>query len=97
MPRSKGRTGRPWRRLAATVRARAAAGEPCWLCGHPIDLTLPARHPRAFSVDHVTSLAAGGAPRDLANCAPAHLGCNARKGDGTRRSTQPLARTSRAW
>ena len=97
MPRSKGRTGRPWRRLAAQVRARAANGEPCWLCGHPIDLTLPWRDPQSFTVDHARSLATGGAPRDPDNLRPSHRLCNARKGDGTRRRSQPLARTSRAW
>jgi hypothetical protein len=31
MPRSKGREGRPWRRVKAEV---LAASDVCWLCGH---------------------------------------------------------------
>jgi hypothetical protein len=71
-----GRQGRPWRTAAAAVRARAARGEPCWLCGRPIDLTLPARTPWSFSAHHIVQLAHGGAPTDPHNLAPAHLHCN---------------------
>lgn len=42
MARSHGRTGRPW--LGARARI-IAQKHPCWICGHPIDYTLPYRDP----------------------------------------------------
>lgn len=93
MARSKGRTGRPWERLASSVKARR---DPCWLCGYPIDYDAEPRTRWSFSVDHIVPLSQGGTPRDPANLAAAHYGCNSRKGNGT---TQTLSRpvTSRLW
>jgi hypothetical protein len=73
MTRAHPRQGRRWRTAAAAVRARAARGEPCHVCGGRIDLTLPARSPWSFSVDHVVELALGGAETDPSNLRPAHL------------------------
>ncbi|MEV4001008.1 HNH endonuclease [Actinomadura sp. NPDC049753] len=74
--------------IAAIVRKRAAAGEPCYLCGQPID-TRPAkdggpppRSPWSFSAHHVQERNNGG-QTTLTNYAPAHLTCNARHGDGS--------------
>lgn len=77
VPRSRGRTGRPW------VRARQrclATGAPCCLCGRPIDYGLPYRDPVtgrvnvwSASAHHVAALARGGDPYDIL---PAHLKCN---------------------
>jgi hypothetical protein len=83
-PRSKGRTGRPWRTAAAAVRAQVRAGAPCWICHRPIDLSLPPRSPWSFSVDHVVPLQYGGAELDPSNLRPSHLGCNARRGNQAR-------------
>jgi 5-methylcytosine-specific restriction endonuclease McrA len=95
MPRSKGRTGRPWRRARAAV---LAASNTCWRCGHRIDLTLPAGHPYAATVDHVIRLVDGGAPLDPANLRPAHNRCNARAGASKHHTTaKPDATTSRTW
>jgi len=74
----RARGGRPWRRIVAWVRANC--GDTCTLCGERIDLTLPAPHPRSFSVDHIVPLALGGHPTDRSNLAPAHYGCNSAKG-----------------
>lgn len=91
MPRSKGRAGRPWRRLRASV---LAASDVCWICGHP----------GSQDVDHVIPLSRHGQPRERANLRPAHgvkgcpycgHKCNQERGNrlGTpRRHTQ-----SRAW
>ena len=50
MSRDRPRSGRVWRLERDAVRARAAAlGEPCGICGHPIDVTL--KYPRP-SVKH---------------------------------------------
>jgi 5-methylcytosine-specific restriction endonuclease McrA len=91
MTRSKGRSGRPWRRIRAEV---LASNSVCWLCGHPIDLTLPATHAMSATVDHVVSLAAGGDPRGAENLKPAHRRCNSRKGAGEAQLNAP---TSRPW
>lgn len=94
MARHAGRAGRPWRRTAATIRAQVRdLGKPCGLCGHPIDLNLPATHPMSFTVEHMDPLSLGGAPRDLSRLCPAHRSCNSRRGN---RPIQPAA-TSRAW
>lgn len=55
----RGRWGRPWRRVRASV---LAASTICWICGHD----------GSDSVDHITALALGGAPLDPDNLAPAH-------------------------
>lgn len=95
-PRSKGRTGRPWIRATARVRAGVRDhGDPCWLCGHAIDLELPARHPDSFSVDHAIPLSLGGSPRDPDNLRPAHLSCNSARGNGAKHTPRPV--TSRRW
>lgn len=77
IPRSPGRTGRPWRR----ARERClATGKPCYICGGPIDYSLPYRDPLTRKVNlwsasahHVQALVHGGDPYDIE---PAHLKCN---------------------
>ncbi|YCK35160.1 hypothetical protein ACNF49_14055 [Actinomadura sp. ATCC 39365] len=94
MPRSKGRTGRPWRRVRAQV---LAASTTCWLCGHD----------QAGDVDHDPPLVElerlGLDPRDKRYLKPAHgvqgcptcgIKCNQVKGA---RAAQPQAPTSRRW
>jgi HNH endonuclease len=87
------RQGRRWRDAAARVRARAARGEPCHVCGYPIDLTLPPRSPMSFSVDHLQELALGGAETDPQNLRPAHLRHNIQRSLWL---THQPARTTRA-
>lgn len=77
VPRSKGRTGRPFRRLRDRLKNSGAS---CWVCGQPIDLSLPWWQPGAFSVDHVVPLSLGGAPLDPSNVVPAHRRCNQLRG-----------------
>lgn len=90
MPRSKGRTGRPWRRIRAQVLAESQL---CWICGHGA----------ADTVDHVIPLSKGGDPLDPANLRPAHgvngcpvcrRKCNSSKGAHV---TLQAGRTSRVW
>jgi 5-methylcytosine-specific restriction endonuclease McrA len=75
---------------------------PCVLCGRPIDYVftraLP-RHRLAGSVHHLTGLAQGGDPLDIANLAPAHRGCNTREGNRVRHALRRSqgVRTSRRW
>jgi 5-methylcytosine-specific restriction endonuclease McrA len=84
---------------AARARLRAnivANHPPCWLCGQPIDYSLPGTHPDGFSVDHVKGYATH---RHLAeeptNLAAAHLHCNQSR--GTRAPRPGVTATSRSW
>lgn len=77
-----------------------AIGDPCHICGKPIDYSLGMvddprtgkrrPHPMSFVVDEVVPVSRGGSPFEFANTRPAHWICNARRGDGTR----PRNRTS---
>jgi hypothetical protein len=96
MPRSKGRTGRPWRRAREQV---LAASTICHLCGHD----------GAGDVDHdpplVTLQALGIDPRDPQHLRPAHGAlsrcptckrcCNQIKGDKLTFTLAPQG--SRDW
>jgi 5-methylcytosine-specific restriction endonuclease McrA len=94
VPRSLGRTGYAWRQARKRV---LVPGCVCHLCGHPIDLTIrwDPDHPDTGygTVDHIVPLSRGGDPLDPNNQAPAHYGCNSRKGN------RPTVRrvTSRRW
>lgn len=79
-------------RVRARIRAR---GEPCAICGRPIDYSLGMitdprtgkrrPHPMSFVVDEAIPVSQGGDPYDAApggNCRPAHWICNQRRGDG---------------
>lgn len=90
MSRSKGRTGRPWRRKREELRAK---GLPCHICGQPIDYSLPASSPRCFVADHVNPLAYGG---DVYDIAPAHRECNGKRGTKAVRDVVVIPR-SREW
>jgi len=73
---------------------------PCWICGEPIDYTLPHTDPKSFVVDHKVALALGGTDT-IDNKAAAHRECNRDKGarphaDVIRRSgsLRPASNTS---
>ena len=70
------------KRRDALKRRATRNNEACALCGQPIDYTLHYTHAMAFTADHITPVAAGG--KMIGPLQPAHRGCNARKGDGTR-------------
>ncbi len=55
-------------------------GTDCSICGGAIDMDLVKPNLMSFSIDHVVSLARGGA-HTYDNVAPAHLLCNMQKGD----------------
>ena len=75
-----------------------AIGDPCHLCGKPIDYSLGyivedgkrRRHPMSFVVDEIVPVSKGGDPLEWENTQPAHWICNARKGDGTRPRPQQM-------
>lgn len=60
----------------------ASLGNPCALCGKPIDYGLPPGHPMSFEVDEIVPVSLGGDPLDFGNVQAAHRICNERKGNG---------------
>lgn len=91
MARSKGRTGRPWRRAREQVLSKPHLI--CGICGHQIDKTLKHPDPMSASVDHIDPLGDDGAELDPRNLQPAHYGCNSRKG----RNRRVVVHNSRKW
>lgn len=95
MPRSKGRTGRPWRR--ARARLFAESPDVCWICGHAgttdADHDPPLKTLEALGLDPCD-------PRYLRRahgvrgCPTCGRKCNQEKGA---RSLPPAPATSRAW
>ena len=83
------------------ILQRVAAGEPCALCGKPIDLTLPQtyidpkdgrrkRAPWSCEVDEIVPISRGGLPYGD-NCQPAHRRCNQLAGNKRKgQSMRPL-------
>lgn len=63
------------------VRSRVLArGEPCWICGLPIDPGLRNPDPLSAVVDELVPVSRGGSPTDPANCVAAHRCCNGWRG-----------------
>lgn len=91
MPLRNPRNGRRYRRLCAAQRALQL---PCWICGHNIDLTLDARDPWSFTLDHAVPLSRGGDLHDPANARSAHRRCNSARGN---RTVVRTPGTSRRW
>jgi hypothetical protein len=71
-------------------------GQPCWLCGQPIDYRLRFPHPRSWSLDHAIPISDN--PRLMlnpSNFRSAHLDCN-----GHRQNDEPridLGEPSEIW
>lgn len=89
--------GHARRKVRAWLKAQ---GRPCWLCGGPIDYSLPAGHPMSFEVDEIVPVSRGGSPIDRANVQPAHRICNQRRGNrmpGDAGAAGLAVRRSRDW
>lgn len=85
-----------YRQKTKTLRRHVQrTGQPCWLCGNPIDLDLPPTHPQAFTADHINALGNGG--KLLGELKPAHRACNSSRGKKRTQDqiTQPT--TTRQW
>lgn len=63
-------------RRRALLRRMRAAGGTCWICGLPIDYSLPAGNPLAFECDELVPVSKGGSPYDIGNVAGSHRLCN---------------------
>ena len=115
MSGTNGRLDKSVRKLrmntAKQLRSRVLAGEPCALCGKPIDLSLPQfyvdprdgkrkRAPWSFEVDEIEPFSQGGLPYGD-NCQPAHRFCNQKAGDKRKRAKKQQMpqkpTTSRNW
>ncbi|WP_416241890.1 HNH endonuclease signature motif containing protein [Eggerthella lenta] len=68
-------------RRRAVRRWLASRGDPCGICGKPIDYSLPAGHPMSFEVDEIFPVSKGGSPYEKENVQAAHRICNQRKGN----------------
>jgi 5-methylcytosine-specific restriction endonuclease McrA len=93
MTRGQGRSGRPYRRVRAELKAKQL---PCHICGKPIDYTLPGTEPMSFAMDHVVPLAFGGHPLAMSNVRASHRRCNAAKGTKATADVVIIPQ-SRAW
>lgn len=53
----------------------------CYLCGRPLDYSLPAGLPASPEIDEVLPVSKGGDPLDVSNCRMTHRYCNEFKGN----------------
>lgn len=67
-------------RARARIAQRVRAGEPCALCGGPIDLDLAWPDPDSLEVDHITPTSHGGTD-DYEQLQPSHRRCNRARGN----------------
>jgi len=67
--------GRQWEAIKAHHRA---LGQPCHLCGYPINTEIPWPSPLSFAVDHLIARSDGGT-NAIENTAPIHMACNTAK------------------
>lgn len=74
----------------------ATYGWQCHLCGLPIDPDAKPRTPEYMSADHLIPRSMGGT-HTLDNLRPAHMGCNARRGNKPIKRPARRAWQSNAW
>lgn len=78
MPKGKANPRRANGHRRDALRARVLGrGDPCWICGLPIDPAEPNLSPCQGVVDELVPVSKGGSPLDPGNCTPAHRCCNA--------------------
>jgi len=98
MPRSKGRTGRPFLRARQHLLRTKNA---CYYCRQWVDVKLDGRLPMGPTYAHITALVDGGDPLNPANRELAHRRCNIIAENKRRaRARRQAARTvtaSRDW
>lgn len=96
MPTKTRYDNRTYRKRTSALKAHVKrTGEPCWLCGKPIDLNLPYTHPMSFTADHVDAIANGG--KLLGELRPAHRSCNSARGRKRTHEQIKPPTTSRNW
>lgn len=84
-----------------SLRRRVARrGDPCALCGKPIDYSLPRGHPMAYELDEKVPVSRGGSPIDPDNVQATHAICNRKKGNKLESELKGFDKnveTSRDW
>ena len=65
-----------WRKLRAQVMREENV---CYICGRPVDKSLPGTAPMGPQVDHVVARSEGGAVFERSNIHLVHSRCNQRK------------------
>ena len=65
-----------WRKLRAQVLREE---DVCYICGRPVDKTLPGTAPMGPQVDHIVARSEGGAVFERSNLHLVHSRCNQRK------------------
>ena len=95
--RYAGRSTRRYKTLRAEFKRQCKARQsPCWLCGKPIDYTLPKEHPEVFNVDHaIPKSERNDLAEDPANFRPSHRVCNERRGASA--PNIEIGQPSEAW
>lgn len=87
------------RKVRATVLREESD---CWLCGLPVDKTLPPHQDGSPEVDEVIAVSDGGDPLDRNNCRLSHRKCNHARGQKQRvklkqQRTLPAFTSPRSW
>ena len=99
MPSSNPRYRNPHARNVLRERVQRR-GDPCAICGKPIDYTLPARHPMSYELDEIIPVSRGGSPIDPDNVRATHRICNEKRGnklDHEREAIHMSLTSSRDW
>ena len=65
-----------WRKLRAQVMREE---DVCYICGRPVDKSLPGTAPMGPQVDHIVARSEGGAVFERSNLHLVHSRCNQRK------------------
>lgn len=91
------------RRTKVIQRVRREESE-CWLCGEPVDVTLPPRLPASPEIHEIIPVSRGGDPYDRSNCHLTHRVCNQKQGNrlpdeeiAPSRTSSSRIETSRTW
>ena len=66
---------RSYRRDLLWKRVKAL-GEPCHICGLPINPSIPSGHPLSFEMDELIPVSKGGRPDIMGNVSSSHRCCN---------------------
>lgn len=91
-----GRDNKTYRDLSRALKRHGQRHQlPCWICGHPIDYTLPWKHPMSYTYDHIHAVGSGGNMRGEGR--PAHRSCNSRRGNQRDAGTITPPATTRDW
>ncbi|WP_431941667.1 HNH endonuclease signature motif containing protein [Nocardia grenadensis] len=87
----RGLDDRQYRKATKRLRARS---QTCWICGKPIDVSLPWTDPLSWTADHIVPRSKGG--HLLGEMRAAHRRCNSSRGNRDVPVSAQLP-TSRQW